>query len=153
MWKHKNVLPLDYPQLSNSTFEFGEWFKPDNYLFIYSENFQIVMIIALLGLGEATLGLTRKEANVSGGIAITLFVVTFSISVFILNRFDVSLVKSYNTLIRPQWNYFSYFLLPIRFKMRHCQDKSSGGSLTLFYYFVFEKLNVFKIQVWKCSII
>ena len=90
MWKHKNVLPLVYPQLSNSTFEFGEWFKPDNYLFIYSENLQIVMIIALFGLGEATLGLTRKEANVSGGIAITLFVVTFSILVFILNRFDVS---------------------------------------------------------------
>ena len=50
------------------------------------------MIIALVGLGEATLGLTRKEANVSGGIAITLFVVTFSILVFILNRFNVSLI-------------------------------------------------------------
>ena len=51
-----------------------------------------MIIIVLLGLGETTLGLTKKEANVSGGIAVTFLVVTFSILVFILNRFNVSLI-------------------------------------------------------------
>ena len=51
-----------------------------------------MIIIVLLGLGETTLGLTKKEANVSGGIAVTFLVVTFSILVFILNRFNVSLM-------------------------------------------------------------
>ena len=52
-----------------------------------------MIIIVFLGLGEVTFGFSEKEAIVSGGIAIALIVVTFPALIFIINRFNVSLVQ------------------------------------------------------------
>ena len=75
-------------------------------------HFQIMIVIIFLGLGEVSFGFTKKEAIVTGGIAIALIVVTFPALVFITNRFNVSLVYFSRTKVNSE-KYFSYCPLPI----------------------------------------